>query len=352
MKKLFALVLTVVMLAVMAVSASAEVYPVNSETLEFRSGSGDGLSIAADGKTIVLNKPTGEGNPANWSNAQLLANDSLTDGFTVKISNIKWDDEADNCVGLVYSNYPGAPYTGLLGNGFSCFTLLARKDGSIVFWGNGCNSNHPWGMWLPVCVVIDGVFDAKATSFTYSMAPKADGTGYEFYVNDAIIYDYVTEDVKLMHFEGFHNEGIFASPERPCGFGFMVFDGTGDSQTGWGTSPVGKLSYTIEEVNSVGTIIENPRIPGIGNGGNDVGNDDPADNPGSDETTTPPIIIKPKDTTAAATTAAGDATTGAVSMTTLIVVIAVAAAVVVAAVVVVIIVVTKSKKPAEPKDKE
>ena len=267
MKKLLAILLVAAMVSVLAVSVSAEAYTVNSETLEFRDGSGTGFSIAEDGKTIVLNQPTSNPSaPANWSNAQLMVGDDAEDGFTVKIKDIVWDNANDNAVTIVYSNAV-APHSIFISGTESNFTLLVRKDGSIVFWGNACNPNyHIFGMWAGIYSV-DKTLGETVTEFTYSMVPNADKSVYSFYVNDLLVYEYDIAAVATVD-TNFHGSSILANIDKPCNFGFLALNGTGDwGATGWGAEPVGTLSYTIEEVDSVGV------IPSDDNGGNEGGNE-------------------------------------------------------------------------------
>ena len=91
------------------------------------------------------------------------------------------------------------------------------------------------------------------------MVPNADGTKYSFYVNDTLVYEYKGT-------ESYHNKSIFANPDKPCNFGFQVFDGEGNADTGFGTRPVGTLSFSIAEISSVGSV-------NTGNSGNQGGNE-------------------------------------------------------------------------------
>ena len=295
MKKSLALLLTVAMLmttvlAAIPLTASAEeTYYVNDDTLSLRTGSGTGLSIGDNGKTVIFNQPESNPSaPAHWSNTQLMAQDDAKDGFTVKISDIKWDEANDNAVAIVYSN-AAAPHPSLVSDTESNFTLLVRKDGSIVFWGNGCNSNHIWGKWAGVWST-DKTLGETVTEFTYKMVPNADLSVFSFYVNDLLVYKYDIAEVAPVA-TNFHSASILANLDKPCNFGFMVLNGTGDwGATGWGTEPVGTLSYRIDKVQSVGEAAkaEAPSIEldyrsGSGTGlsvsGNTVMLNQPASNP-------------------------------------------------------------------------
>ena len=249
MKKLLALLLTLAMISTMLVFASAEAYTVDGETLKYRSGSGSGLSVS--GNKVTLSSPSSN---AHWSNGQLIANDSIEDGFTVKIKDIVWDATANNAVTLVYTNYPSTGYCGLLSNTASNFTLLVKKDGSIVLWGDGFNSNHVMGKWTSVCIT-DKTIGESVTEFTYSLVPNADKSVFTFYVNDLAIYNYTVA--------GAPDYSIFKNFETKCNFGFMALNGDGSHDTGWGSAITGTLSYVIDEVNSVGAA----PVTGGGEGG-------------------------------------------------------------------------------------
>ncbi len=251
MKKSLALLLTVAMLissvlAAIPLAASAEEpYYVNDDTLSLRTGSGTGLSIGANGKTVILNQPVSNPSaPAHWSNTQLIAQDDVKDGFTVKISDIKWDEANDNAVAIVYSN-ASDPHPSLVDDTSSNFTLLVRKDGSIVFWGDGYRSDfHAWGKWTSV-ISLSKTLGETVNEFTYKLVPNADKSVYTFYVNDVVVYEY-NATAPLT------DSSIFSNPDKPCNFGFLVMNGTGDWDNGWGSEPIGTLSYRIDKVEPVG----------------------------------------------------------------------------------------------------
>ena len=213
--------------------------------LSLRTGGGEGLSVK-NGKTVVLNKLDTD-RRAIWSVAEAWVNDDLKDGFSVKISNIKWDENNDNAVAIVYGNNTDGTGTHYCCNGKgSNFTLLVKKDGSIVLWGNGYNSNHCYGKWTPICVT-GMTLGKRVTEFTYKMVPSADNSAYSFYVNDVHIYTY---DVAAAAADDSmrHSYSIFANPNKSCNFGFQVLNGTGDFVKGWEKDAVGKLSYTVSEI--------------------------------------------------------------------------------------------------------
>lgn len=336
MKKLFALVLTVVMLAAMAVSASAATYPLEGENFIFQDGTATGIELSEN--RVIMSE---DSYASHWASAQLLANDDVKDGFTVKITDIEWDEDQNNAVTIVYGNGT-APSLAFIDSYTSNFVLLVMKDGSIVFWGNGYRGDMTYGLWVGVKVT-DVSLGESVTEFTYSMVPNADNTVYTFYVNDIVLFEYDIEVENAIDENGHYASVINNPHNHPCNFGFMVLDGTYDAEKeGWGRMPTGTLAYTIAEVDSVGIAPANPVKPG--QSGEQAGDQ-------SDDTTRPlPVIGKPTDnTTVAPGTTAGAPTTEA-DNTNLIIIIAASAAAVVAIAVVVIIVVAKSKKA--KKDKE
>ena len=262
MKKLLTVVFAIALVAVMAVCAFADTYPVNSSTLTFRVGGSTGVSLSDN----VLSMSTGASN-AYWANAQMMgANDDLKDGFTVKITDIVWDTAGDNAVGVVYGNTNFMGTNAVENGSGSNFTLLVKRDGSVDFWGNGCNSNHVWGKWAGVHAEKTGILAANPTEFTYKMVPNADNSVYTFYVNDKVVFEYNIATVATQP-SSFYDKSILLQPDKPCNFGFQILSATGTWGTGHSSAPTGSLSFKIAEVDSVG-VVEN----------NDDNNDDNTDN--------------------------------------------------------------------------
>ena len=329
------------MVATMAVSTFADTYPVNSDTLKLRVGGGQGLSVS--GNKVIFNLANNDGNPAFWSVAQMMDfKDDLSDGFTVKISNIKWDAANNNSIAVVYGNGSFGGSNACENGTSSNFTLLVKKDGSLVFWGNGYNVNHVWGKWTPI-YVHNKTLGKSVTEFTYSMVPNADKTLYTFYVNNVPVYDY-----DLNSTPGNHDKSIFASSEK-CNLGFQVFDGYGNANAGFSSpKPKGTLEFTIEEVNTVGIAPENIEIPTPPPVDDPVVNDTTAsDTDASDETTKRgPVTQGGASVTTATPGTTAPVTDGNANQnnTTTIIIIAVAAVAALAIVAVVIIVLSKNNK--------
>ena len=241
------------MLAAMSTSTFAETVPVNSTSLTLRAGGATGLSVSGD--TVNFNLPSNAGNPAYWSNAQMMGvNDDLTDGFTIKITDIAWDSANNNAIAIVYGNGAHGGTHACESGTSSNFTLLVKKDGSVVVWGNGFNSNHVWGKWTGVYATKSGVLSANATEFTYKLVANEDNSVYTFYVNDTAVYEYNIATAAATASIN-HSKSIFSTPEKKCNFGFQVFDGSGNSSAGFSSpKPQGTLSFRIAEVNTVGAV--------------------------------------------------------------------------------------------------
>ncbi len=252
MKKLVALLLLVsVVLPVMAFGATAASYPIGVSTFSVISA-GRGLSISAvDGQTVVFDSTVSTGN-SMWSAARLTANDDLTDGFRINITNIQWDEDTDNCIGIVTTNHAtnvsAADATN--SNSASNVTLVVKKDGTVDFTANGYSQNHMYASnWSPVTA--SAKISANATSLVYACIPDAnDSTVYRFYVNDVLVYEYDTDTAPS------HAKGIFADLTRKVNFGFQVFNGTrvnvSNGAMGFGSNATGTLSYTVDSVMSTG----------------------------------------------------------------------------------------------------
>ena len=252
MKKSLALILTVAMLLssmvfVMPLSASAEQYYANNDTLELRVGGGSGLSIGENGKTVVFNRTEGMAGSSAWSNIQMMgANDDVKDGFSMKITDIKWDADNNNAIAVIYGNTAFMGTHGCENGQGSNFTLLVKRDGSVALWGDGFNSNHIWGKWTSVHVDVAGVLDAGATEFQYDLVPNADKSAFTFYVNGKSIYTYSVADAAS------RTHSVFYDLDRACNFGFQVLNGNGSSNAGYGSQAYGTLSYRIDKIESAG----------------------------------------------------------------------------------------------------
>ncbi len=344
MKKLLAILLVLVTVSALAVSVSAEPYAIDG-AIELFSQYGTGISV--DGNTVSLNlaelDPGDNPKRPIWSNGELMVNDNLRDGFTVKISDINWS-KANNAVAIVYGNTAHMNCDDIINadgssTGYSNFTLLVKKDGSIVLWGNAYNSNHTFGKWAPV-LVTSKTLGKVVTEFTYKMVPNEDNSKYYFFVDDILVYEYdiaKAEANAAVH----HEKSIFATPTIPCNFGFMILSGEGNgNEKGWSAAPLGEMSYTVAEVDSVGTH-EGSLTPETEPPANDT------TAAPSDDTTAKPvdkITAKSKDTTAADTTAAPTDDVEADGLSVGIIIAIAAAAAAAVAVVVIVIVVAKKKK--------
>ena len=227
-------------------------YPINSDTLIYKAGGGQGVSLS--GKKINFNLSSASSSaPAYWSRAQMASIDDIKDGFVVKIRDIVWDANNNNAVAITYGNGSSMGMTSVSTTD-SKFVLLVKKDGSVSLWGNGYNSNHVLGKWTHACVTVNNVLSAGATEFTYKLVPNEDLSVFTFYVNDTEIFSY-----DIAWFEAnksSHKYSIFSRLDTLNGFGFQVHNGTGSYDTGWVTLPVGTLSYTIDRIEKASVVVE------------------------------------------------------------------------------------------------
>ncbi len=341
MKKIFTILAALVLISVMSFSAMAEAYEISSETFTMYSAN-RGITISAsDGKTIKFDDDNSEGLNSGatfWSGAQLMAEDDMTDGFTVKITNIEWDSENNNAVVVVVGT--GRPWCGNVEKTDRNITLMVTKDGKIVFWAAGKNSNHIYGKWAPILETSKRI-GANETEITYTCKPVTNG--YEFYVNSVLVWTYDSTNLTTGNagatdtaaIDAIKNDTNFSSMmSGKVNFGFQVLNGNADGGA-YSKEVAGKLSYTVDFVDSA--FVEGAdKATGTGTIGGDK-------TPTTDAPTTDaPATEKPADATAADVKAEPAEEAEGLSTTTIIIV-AVAAVVVIGAIVAVVVAGKKKK---------
>ena len=248
MKKVFALLITLGLMATMAISASAASVIPSGETFR-KNGSG---YLAIDENGVVSTKTLPDNNNTVWAAVESTAALNLGGGFTLSISDIVWD-EADNpaitiVIGDIGSNTGRTWLTTK-----QAVTLVVQKNGTVTFWH--VNADNYFGS---LTTYDDVVLEAGATSFTYSMVPGADLTSYTFYVNDTAIAVY--DDTNAKDWPGM----LDRLPVMYFGIG--VVDGS-DFETG---CVPGTIAFKLASLTTPETVMVGDKVVAFGNVGDEV----------------------------------------------------------------------------------
>lgn len=180
MKKLVSTFFTLCLIAVLALSTSAAIIPVNQDTF-YKDGPGT-LSLNSD--EPIINYEYTEGVDSAWAAIECNKESvyDISNGFKITVSDIKWDKTANTALTIVVGDKVGNRCWITAKHGV---TLTVEKDGSVKFWGIG--ENNYWGNTTNY----DGKpLGNEVTSFTYSLVPNADKTAYVFYINDTAIANF------------------------------------------------------------------------------------------------------------------------------------------------------------------
>jgi len=249
MKKLFALLLTLGLMATMVISASAASVVTNDTTF-IKNGPG---YLAIDENGVVSTKTLPDNNNTVW--AALETKDFETNiggGFKMEITDIEWDAENNPAVTIVVGDIGSNTGRTWLTTK-QAVVLVVQKNGTVTFYNVGVDN-----YFGDRTVYDDTVLEAGATSFTYSMVPSADLTSYTFYVNDTAIAVY--DDTNSKNWPGM----LDRLPAMHFGVG--VIDGN-DFETG---CVLGTIEFKLASLTMPETVVVGDKVVAFGNAGDEV----------------------------------------------------------------------------------
>lgn len=247
MKRVISAIIVAMLIAAMAITASAANITLNTD--EFRQCGGYAF-FDENGKITHGSSPL-------WSsveNKPTIRYD-ITNGLKIEVSDIHWSDEGNTAITMVVGTPPSTEIdpserTWIAISGHIVFIL--KKDGS-VFMSDGASSILGSATPLYDGRAIEGEFD----SFTFSIVRGEANTSWLVYLNDTVLIEY--ED----KYEGYETTryGVYpvalTNPDKiTLGFGVLNGDALAADVTG-------NIDYTVSAIKFGEALTVNQKAFGV-----------------------------------------------------------------------------------------